>query len=91
MLSQQPSGLPRRWYFPNPVGNVARVVEDLEVRIILVSLEQFLPSGQYGKGVAAVADDQIAREAVIYTPAGLGEPLPYLFGGLHALSPSPRS
>ena len=45
MLSQQSSGLPRRWYFPNPVGNVARVVEDLKERMILVvSVEQFLPS-----------------------------------------------
>ena len=44
MLSQQPSGLPRRWYFPNPVGNVTCVAKDLEERTILVSFEQFLPS-----------------------------------------------
>lgn len=91
MLTKQPCGLPGRRYFAYPATDVPRMVEDLEEgRLLVVSLEHFFPASQYGEGVTAVADDQVARETVVYVPAGLSEPLLYLFGGLHALPPHPR-
>jgi hypothetical protein len=83
MLLEQPSGLLGSGYLPNPVGEVACVVEDLEEEIVVFGFEDFLPAGQDGEGVVAVADDEVAREAVVYIPAGFGEPLLYLFGGYH--------